>query len=145
MILLQALGRENGPAGACLALVQANAIDLLLSQDVLDEWRDVLARPEVQRTFPGIVSEQMERLLSGITQVARMTAPRSAPVLVDRDPKDQKYLDLAFAGNASFLVTRDRDLLALASHPQWVQTIPTLQILDPVAFLRAIATLASGQ
>lgn len=33
--------------------------------------------------------------------------------VLDRDPKDSKYIDLAIATKADFLVTRDNDLLDL--------------------------------
>jgi predicted nucleic acid-binding protein len=40
---------------------------------------------------------------------------RSAPITVCRDPKDDKFLALVLAGNASFIVTGANDLLCL--HP----------------------------
>ena len=33
--------------------------------------------------------------------------------VLERDPKDAKYVDLAIATKADFLVTRDKDLLDL--------------------------------
>ena len=45
------------------------------------------------------------------------------------DEKDQKFIDLAFAGEADFLITRDRALLAM--DPQ-----TPFSILDAAAFRR---------
>ena len=47
---------------------------------------------------------------------------------LDRDPKDAKYVDLAIAARADFLVTRDNDLLDLRK--QGSPLLPTLEQLD---------------
>ena len=139
MLFVQAAARSTGPAGACFALVQAQAVELLLSQPVLDEWRDVLSRSEVQRLFPGVTSRQIQMSLTELARSTRMIEPSTAPFVIDRDPKDQKYLDLAFAGRASYLVTRDRDLLAVTSDPLWGSCEANFQILGPVESLRTVA------
>lgn len=121
-------------------MIQANAAELLVSTEILDEWREVLSRPVVLRHFTDVSAEQVRRSIDLFAKLARLLNPPVAPLLVRRDPKDQKYLDLAFAGNAAFLVTRDRDLLELTADPQWRQTGPSFQIVDPLGFLRAMAT-----
>lgn len=126
-------------------MVEAKAIELLLSNAVLDEWRDVLSRPTVLRHFPEISADQVTQAIESISKLGRHLDPPIAPILVDRDPKDQKYLDLAIAGSASFLVTRDRDLLDLASMPEWNRFASALQLVDPVTFLRIVAARPSGQ
>jgi predicted nucleic acid-binding protein len=60
---------------------------------------------------------------------------------LERDPKDEKFIDLALFAEAEYLVTRDRDLLDLATAvpPEGSQIDARslgLNILDPVAFLR---------
>jgi putative PIN family toxin of toxin-antitoxin system len=144
MVIVQALARSTGPAAACLAMIEADAVELLVSNAVLDEWRDVLSRPALLRRFPGITVERVNQTIESISQFGRRLDPPIAPILVDRDPKDQKYLDLAIAGGASFLVTRDRDLLELTSAPQWNSFAPSLQVVDPVSFLRIMAAGSSG-
>ncbi|MFQ5771845.1 MAG: putative toxin-antitoxin system toxin component, PIN family [bacterium] len=46
-----------------------------------------------------------------------------------RDPKDDKYLELAVSGGAKFIVSGDKDLLALNSFRE-------ISILTPEQFLR---------
>lgn len=67
-----------------------------------------------------------------------------------RDPKDEKYIVLAVAVEASFLVSRDKDLLDLMNdaHPDsrdFRACFPHLRILDPVAFLAATSLTRSPQ
>jgi predicted nucleic acid-binding protein len=45
MMFLQGAARRESPAGACLLLVELNAIELCISQEIMAEVRDVLARP----------------------------------------------------------------------------------------------------
>ena len=45
--------------------------------------------------------------------------------VLERDPKDAKYVDLAIAAKADFLVTRDKDLLYLREKES-----PLLQIFE---------------
>ncbi len=49
-----------------------------------------------------------------------------------RDPKDDKFLDLAQTVGAAFLITGDKDLLSLATS----HGVPGLQIVQPAEFLR---------
>ena len=56
-----------------------------------------------------------------------------------RDPKDERYLNVAIASNAEFLVSRDLDLLDLMKDTAFRQQFPSLVILDPVAFLKVMA------
>jgi putative PIN family toxin of toxin-antitoxin system len=144
MVIIQALAKSTGPAAACLSMVEAKAVELLLSDAVLDEWRDVLSRPTILRHFSGIPLEQISRAIESISRIGRHLDPPVAPIQVNRDPKDQKYLDLAISGKASFLLTRDRDLLDLTSKPEWKPFGSALELVAPVTFLRIMAARPSG-
>lgn len=143
MVFLQGAGHPAGPAGACLSLVDDDHITLFLNDQILAEIRDVLSRPETQRRFswptPDWVDEfrrDLERKSVVLTDVPNVYS-------LPRDPKDEKYLNVAIASNASFLVSRDLDLLDLMNNPAFRQQFPGLTILAPVAFLRTIANPSS--
>ena len=55
------------------------------------------------------------------------------------DPKDAPYVNLALATRATFLVSRDKDLLDLMKDAGFRERYPALVILDPAEFLRAMA------
>jgi putative PIN family toxin of toxin-antitoxin system len=60
-------------------------------------------------------NDRMELLGDYLPFVELLPEPPRAPApLTCRDPDDQKFLDLAAAASADFLVTGDGDLLALA-------------------------------
>jgi putative PIN family toxin of toxin-antitoxin system len=123
-------------------------MDLYVSQEVLDEVRDVLTRPKLQRKFPSLTAEHVEAFLGRIGRSSTLVG-RVPPVLtLLRDPKDDKYLNLVVASGASYLVSRDNDLLDLMDDKRpdgktFRATYPDVTILDPVEFLRGLERPAS--
>ena len=148
-ILFQAYLTPNGPAYACLQLVEDKRAKLLLSLDLLAEARDVLNRPFVREKFPHVTPETIDQFLSGVAYAAELW--RSVPPIqtYERDADDEPYLNLAIAAQADYIVTRDQDLLALTTDhsieaKQFRQlTRNRLKILTPVAFLDEMAQAGS--
>lgn len=101
--------------------------ELLLSLDTLDELNEVLQR----RKFNKYVTEQ-ERLQFLSTLVREATLVEITDMItVCRDPKDDKFLELAVSGKADYLVSGDKDLLVL--HP-----FQTVSILRPDQLLKQL-------
>lgn len=96
----------------------------LMSEETLAELSDVLARPKFDRYVTREDRQQFLRLLGGIVRVIAITQRISAC----RDPKDDKFLDVALNGEAQLILTGDRDLLEL--HP-----FHGVEILKPADFL----------
>lgn len=113
MIFLQAAARPNGPAAALLELVEIGAIELLVSDASLEELRDVLNRPSLQCKFPSLTTSTVSDFVERIKMCSIYSASVPSSFVLERDPKDAKYIDLAIATKADFLVTRDKDLLDL--------------------------------
>lgn len=84
---------------------------VLVSESILDELDNVLRRPRFER----YVSED-ERLQFLTNFIRDATVAEVIEVITDcRDPKDNKFLELAVSGNATSIISGDVDLLAL--HP----------------------------
>jgi putative PIN family toxin of toxin-antitoxin system len=96
---------------------------LLLSDVVVDEIDDVFKRPRIERYISGRRREEFFRTL---IDTAVLVETRIS-VVACRDPKDDKFLELAVNGAADCIVSGDPDLLAL--HP--FRGIP---ILTPAVF-----------
>jgi putative PIN family toxin of toxin-antitoxin system len=139
MVFLQGAGRPQGPAAACLGLVDEAKVVLCVSPDVLAEVRDVLTRPETLHRFPRLSPEWVESFVTNLELKGVVFARVPHAVALPRDPKDEPYLNLAVVAGAKYLVTRDYDLLDLMKDEDFRQRYPDLRILEPVAFLREIA------
>jgi uncharacterized protein len=84
---------------------------VLLSKPTLDELREVLTRAQFDRY---VDREEREWFLAEIESVATLV-PIIQVVRECRDPRDDKFLEVALNGGADVIVTGDADLLAM--HP----------------------------
>ncbi len=101
------LNRSSVPANAISkALLTA---DVLRSVDTWQELEDVLLRDKFDRYHAlGLRIEYLEDLRQAVEVISVSMRSNFC-----RDPKDNKFLDLAVDGNADVIVTGDYDLLAL--------------------------------
>lgn len=98
-----------GPAAALLELVEVGALELLVSDACIEELREVLTRPSLQRKFPSLSISAVHDFLDRIQACSVYSVNIANVFVLERDPKDAKYVDLAIATKADFLVTRDKD------------------------------------
>jgi putative PIN family toxin of toxin-antitoxin system len=146
MIYLQAIASESSPAAVLLRMMDDRIISLFVSNDILDEVRDVLSRPKVRQKNPRITDEGVDALLTRLAEKGTLLESVPKHFSYERDLKDEKYINLAVEANAAYLVSRDNDLLDLmredlAGSTDFQQQFPTLTIINPVAFLRRIEQL----
>ena len=79
-----------------------------------EEWLRVLHYPSVP-IRPEQRAELRERFDAAMLALPDLVAPATAsPLPTCRDPDDQKFLELAQASGAQWLISKDRDLLKLA-------------------------------
>jgi len=92
------------------ALDQSQDIGIiLLSNSVLSELEEVLYCPKFDRY---LTKERRQEFLENLTENAQFIDV-SEQIHECRDPKDNKYLELALSGQAECIVTGDDDLLVL--------------------------------
>lgn len=100
---------------------------LLVSDETISELDDVLRRPKLDKYF-----SETRRLefLAALVREAEVIDIVDA-VTDCRDPKDNKFLELALNGRGSHIVTGDSDLLVL--HP-----FREIAIVTPHSFLNML-------
>jgi putative PIN family toxin of toxin-antitoxin system len=126
--------------------VADKSVTVCMSADVLAEVRDVLSREELRAKFPALTPEAVAAYLSDLLAHSELITSVPRVYTVERDPKDSKYIDLAVAARAPFLVTRDLDLLDLMAEQNpagrdFRRRFPDLQILEPRDFVRVVDKL----
>ena len=84
---------------------------LLVSEATLEELADVLSRVKFD---PYVSLEDRQAFIRILSRIAERVIV-TAPIQACRDPKDDKFLEVALHGQAKVILTGDRDLLAL--HP----------------------------
>ena len=136
MVYVQALANAKGPACACYGLVRGGGLALYVSPEIIAEVADVLSRSKVRRKLSALTDEAVEAFLRDVLGRAAMLSDVPETFRLKRDPKDERYVNLALASAASYLVTWDRDLLDLMNDEGFCRQFPDLTILEPPALLR---------
>ncbi len=98
--------------------------EVLVSADTISELSEVLGREKFDKY---LTEEERERFLRSLLQNA-MLVEISEKIGACRDPKDDKFLELAVSGAADYIVSGDSDLLVL-------NPFRNVQILTPETFL----------
>ena len=142
-VYFQAVVSDISPAAACFDLAFSGRIRLIISDAIEAEVRDVLARPKLLKKRPYLKRPEARDLVNAMISVSHRIAEVPHVFSYPRDPKDEPYLNLAIAGHAEYLVSRDRDLLDLESRDSPVgqdlrKLAPRLRIVDPVELLRLL-------
>lgn len=125
----------RGPARAILALAEDRLVHLFISPAIIQEAKDVLLRPVFRAKYPTITDKRVDDCFVRIDGFSATVSDVPPVYSLPRDPDDECYLNLAIAATASFLVTRDKDLLSLMSDEDFRSRYPFLTILDPKQFL----------
>lgn len=142
-IVLQAALNPAGPAGDALDQFDQGRVVLYVSPRLRSEWEDVLMRPSLRARNPRLTDAQVWAALQRLDERAVMVPNPPTYLVYPRDPNDEPVINLAIHVKATYLVTRDRDLLDLmdTTRPEgrdFRRRFPDLQILDPVAFVTAL-------
>jgi putative PIN family toxin of toxin-antitoxin system len=97
---------------------------ILVSDETLCELADVLVRPKFDRYISIEERQEFFRVFGRVVEKVHII--RS--IQVCRDPKDNKFLELAINGRAGCIITGDQDLLTL--HP-----FHSIEIITPQDYL----------
>ncbi|WP_227788887.1 MULTISPECIES: putative toxin-antitoxin system toxin component, PIN family [unclassified Nodularia (in: cyanobacteria)] len=101
---------------------------ILISVEILSELIDVLSRQKFDRYLSREIREDFLASLARETELITI----SETVDICRDPKDNKFLELAISGEATHIITGDKDLLEL--HPfRHILIVTPSQFLDSVS------------
>lgn len=134
MTFLQAVTNRRGPSGGCVTLVEEKHVKLFVSTEILEEVGEVLDRPKIRKSFPTLTDEVAQDFLDHIVETSHAVENVPSAYHLDRDPDDERYLNLAIAAQASFIVSRDKDLLDLMKDEAFRKAYPNLSIVDPPTF-----------
>lgn len=137
-IFLQAATSKTGPANACWKFAEERKIRIFATEATLAELEDVLSRSRLLRQFPQLTDEHFENILTAFRTYCLLVAEPPAVFHLGRDKDDAKFVDLAAVMKASYIVTRDRDLLDLREDSQFSSQFPELNIVTPVGFLEIV-------
>lgn len=116
-VLLSGLAYPASVPGRILAAWRHGSVEVLLSAWILDELRRVLPRLSHRH---GLSAQEVEDLVDALSIQAELVEPLAPEAPDLRDAANLPVLDTLLAalhdGGAAYLVTGDKDLLALDDH-----------------------------
>lgn len=150
MIYLQATISGSGPAAALLRLVDRKALSLFVSNEILDEVREVLSRSKIRERNSDLTDERVDAFMTRLSEKATIVDDIPQHFSYARDPRDEKYINLAVEVEADYIVSRDRDLLDLMTGytdecKDFRQRFRPLNIIEPVELLKKIEPEVSSE
>lgn len=137
-VFLQAAVNIHGPAFACWEFAELGRIRVFITSSIIEELTEVLTRPKIRRQFPVITAKNIDNIIETFLAFSYVVEEPPSAFELPRDISDAKFINLAIANKASHIVSRDNDLLDLPNDTLFSSKFSTLQIVDPVEFLKAV-------
>ncbi|MFN8904882.1 MAG: putative toxin-antitoxin system toxin component, PIN family [Pseudanabaena sp.] len=107
-ILVSALLVKNSAPFQVISKIEERDV-ILYSEETLLELNQVLSRKKFIKYF---AIEEKQAFIFKLLEKAELVEIEES-INICRDPKDDKFLELAVSGKADFIVTGDQDLLVL--------------------------------
>jgi putative PIN family toxin of toxin-antitoxin system len=133
-VLVSAFLAPRGLAASLLSQARRGTFILCLSDEILAETQRVLLEDEDVRERYEYPDQKVHDFVDGLRVVVHLVTDPPAVTGVVRDPNDDMVIACALAAHASYLVTRDKDLLAL-------ETYQNVQMIRPEEFMGILRTL----
>lgn len=143
-VLVRGLINMASTSGIVLHACETGNILVLLSKPVLREYRVILTDPELVARYPQLESLRVRTALEHLAYVGEKVNLGRIQFDFPRDPKDSKFLELCIGGEATHLVTTDRDMLGLAegrddTAKRFRKRLPNIEIVEPKEFIERYA------
>ena len=107
-ILISALGWKGGPEYQIVLKCFQRTLDMVLSPEILAEFKQVALRPKFD-----FVVEDIEDFIRALIEVSDIILPEEKFSEITDDPKDNIILETAVAGHAHYIISGDKHLLSL--------------------------------
>jgi putative PIN family toxin of toxin-antitoxin system len=128
-ILIRAIIQPHGTVGPVLLRLRQDEYTVLYAWALLEELMDVLNRPRIREKYR-LTGQDIQTVVGLILLRGEAVTPTER-ITACRDPKDDKFLEVAVAGKADVIVSGDQDLLVLDPYAG-------IPIVPPNAFLRML-------
>jgi putative PIN family toxin of toxin-antitoxin system len=120
------------PSAAVRELIEVrwlgDEVHMVTAPELIQELEEVLARDYIQAL---IQPEEGQALLDAVRRKAEILPSLGTVPVYTRDPKDDKFVACALAGNAGYVITLDKDILAL-------RALGDMRMVTPDEFLAVL-------
>jgi len=112
-VYISAIGFDNIVYQVLYKIIENPNYIIYLSKEIYNEISDILFRPSFdKKTHNKLTLEAKKDFLLSMKNIAKFSNP-TTKITICRDPKDNKFLELAKEIKADYLITGDNDLLEI--------------------------------
>lgn len=129
-VIISSLLSSKGAPAEIIRRWEAGEFDVATSPPLINELVRVLTYERV-RKYLKFSDEEIDTFLKRLRTTATVVDPEITVEVVQDDPDDNRVLECALVGGASYIVSGNTHLLELKEYRQIV-------ILNPVGFLAAL-------
>jgi len=120
----------SGDSNRILEKVERREVELLLSKEIIEEFKEVLGYAEIQDKIKD-KNLEMKRTVEKVVSMSTIVEPHQKFKVIENDSEDDKFLDCAFEGKVEFIVSQNKHLLKL-------KEFKGIKIMTPTEFLKQI-------
>ena len=116
-----------GDSDRIIRLAEEKKVEIILSKAILEEFSRVLGYKDIQDKVKD-KNLEVRNSFQKIVELATIIDPEEKVDIIKYDPDDNKFLECAKAGNADYIISKDKHLLNL-------KMFENIQIITPKEFL----------
>lgn len=121
----------KGDSFKIIEKVENKEIELIISQEIIEEYSNVLNYEEI-RSKVKINELETNFILRELVENSIIVVPKIKFDIIKTDSDDNKFIDVAVEGNVDYIVSQDKDLLD-------IKEFQGIKIVKPVEFLNELS------
>ena len=110
--------------------VDNKEIELILSKEIIEEYIEVLNSKEIQEKIKK-KNLEIKYTIEKIRTISQIVEKIRSIDIIKEDPTDNKFIECAIAGKATYIISKDNHLLKLKQFEK-------IKILKPEEFLKIL-------
>ncbi len=134
-VLVSAHLSSKGAPATIVNRWQAGDFEIAISPQLIAELERALNYPQVQKYIQA-TQEELVAFINHLQAIANVVEPQETLDVLEDDPDDNRVVECALAGGATYIVSGDKHLLKLQEYNQII-------ILEPRAFVAVLDRLGA--
>lgn len=123
-VLVSAVILRNGKPFQLLKNGELGKVRIVLSRQIIEEFRKVLAEPRI-----GFTKREINITIQKISSFSQIVNPKIKLKVVKEDLDDNKILECAIAGGAKYIVSGDKHILNLGRY-KGIKIVSVAEMLE---------------
>src|SRR3989344_8450753 len=116
-----------GDSSKIMEMVEKGETELILSEDIIEEYKDVLNYEEIQDKIKN-KNLEMQRTVEEIITLSKIVEPKNKFDVIKEDSDDNKIIECAVEGKVDYIISQDKHLLD-------IKEFQGIKIITPKDFL----------